>query len=296
MKDVETVLRFLATTNSVVIDLVQLAVDYQTAVNEAKTISLSNTQKLVLYGLFKQSEQGNISSKRPSVLNRVACAKWDSWDAFRGIDSARAKIGYVSYVSSLRPEQPQSQSQSDVVSPQKKPQVKASPSSINVLIATANVTGFDDQTTTISTSFVNDTSNEPTPIVHFTKKHIFSLKNNPMCGVCLLPWLTILWQHLRWVEIQYYPRMLFVSLLSVFNSCLACIEHFLYNAAIHRTKLPDDPIFIIGHPRTGTTLLHNLLATDEQHLFYATTFCVGFPSSFLWFETLGKWLLAPGHK
>ena len=146
---------------------------------------------------------------------------------------------------------------------------------------------------------VNDTdsSKEELPIVvHFTRKHIFSLKNNPMCGVCLWPWLTILFSHLRWVEFQYYPRMLFVSLLSVFNSFLASIEHFLYNTAIRRTSLPDDPIFIIGHPRTGTTLLHNLLASDEQHFFYATTFCVGFPSSFLWFETLGKWLLAPGYR
>ena len=142
-----------------------------------------------------------------------------------------------------------------------------------------------------------DSNKEELPIVvHFTRKHIFSLKNNPMCGVCLWPWLTILWNHLRWVEFQYYPRMLFVSLLSVFNSFLASIEHFLYNTAIRRTPLPDDPIFIIGHPRTGTTLLHNLLASDEQHFFYATTFCVGFPSSFLWFETLGKWLLAPGHR
>lgn len=101
-------------------------------------------------------------------------------------------------------------------------------------------------------------------------------------------------QHVQWIEIQYYPRMLFISLLSVFNSFLACIEHVLYNSAIYCTDLPDDPIFIIGHPRTGTTLLHNLLSSDTQHFFYATTFCVGFPSCFLWFESSGKQVLAPG--
>ena len=196
MKDVETVLRFLATTNSVVIDLVQLAVDYQTAVNEANTISLSNTQKLMLYGLFKQSEQGDVSNKRPSLLNRVAVAKYDSWAAFRGIDSIKAKIGYVAFVSSLRPKSLQSSPQSDTADQSKESQTippPASSSSINVPITTTNVTGFDDQTIKLTTSMNNDTSNEHIPVIHFTSKHVFSLKNNPICGICLWPWLTILW-------------------------------------------------------------------------------------------------------
>ena len=96
MRDIETVLTFLERTNVERTDVVQLVIDYQTAVNDVKTMPLSNTQKLMLYGLFKQSEQGNVSSKRPSLVNRVACAKWDAWEAFRGVDSTKAKIGYHS--------------------------------------------------------------------------------------------------------------------------------------------------------------------------------------------------------
>lgn len=43
---------------------------------------------------------------------------------------------------------------------------------------------------------------------------------------------------------------------------------------------PRQPVFILGHPRTGTTHLHNLLCKDDRFA-YATTFAVGFPSSFL---------------
>ena len=49
--------------------------------------------------------------------------------------------------------------------------------------------------------------------------------------------------------------------------------------------LHPEPIFILGHPRTGTTHIHNLLSIDDEFAF-ATTFCAGFPSSFLCIE---KW-------
>ena len=42
----------------------------------------------------------------------------------------------------------------------------------------------------------------------------------------------------------------------------------------------------------GTTLIHNLLASDDDSFYYCTTFCAGFPSCFLWFEEMGKKLFA----
>ena len=58
--------------------------------------------------------------------------------------------------------------------------------------------------------------------------------------------------------------------------------------AIQSTVINDSPVFILGHPRTGTTLLHGLLALDDDEFIYCSTFCAGFPSSFLWFERFGK--------
>eukprot|EP00607_Mallomonas_marina_P010770 CAMPEP_0182422776 /NCGR_PEP_ID=MMETSP1167-20130531/8541_1 /TAXON_ID=2988 /ORGANISM="Mallomonas Sp, Strain CCMP3275" /LENGTH=156 /DNA_ID=CAMNT_0024601117 /DNA_START=265 /DNA_END=732 /DNA_ORIENTATION=- len=77
-------------------------------------------------------------------------------------------------------------------------------------------------------------------------------------------------------------------MMSMVNSSLATIEDFFSHKAVINTELPDDPVFIIGHPRTGTTLLHNILAKDYHNFYFCTTFCAGFPSSFLWFEKWGK--------
>ena len=80
--------------------------------------------------------------------------------------------------------------------------------------------------------------------------------------------------------------------MALINSGLGVIEKLLYSGLISRTALPQDPVFIVGHPRTGTTLLHNTLATDTKNFYFCNTFCAGFPSSFLWFESLGKLLFS----
>lgn len=149
----------------------------------------------------------------------------------------------------------------------------------------SNSKGFDDET---KSNYWNSDS----PSLHFTPKNVYSTKNNFMCGICVLPWLKILYTFGRFVEFQYYPRVLFVGILSIVNSALAFVETVLYSNAISRVELPDDPVFILGHPRTGTTLIHNLLDSDPDNFFGCTTFCAGFPSSFLWFEKWGKVLFA----
>jgi hypothetical protein len=57
-------------------------------------------------------------------------------------------------------------------------------------------------------------------------------------------------------------------------------EYLLYNKLIKKTKLHSDPIFIIGHWRSGTTHLHNLLCQDPQFGFI-TMLQASFPKSFL---------------
>ncbi|RHY17771.1 hypothetical protein DYB25_013134 [Aphanomyces astaci] len=128
---------------------------------------------------------------------------------------------------------------------------------------------------------------------HFERKHVYSVKNNPMCGISFGQWWHLVrtqWRHFDWC---YVPRVLFLTVLSLFNSLLGIVESILYpDTVIHRVELPTDPVFIIGHPRTGTTLLHNLLASDAANFYTCTTFCTGFPSCFLWFEAWGKRLFA----
>ena len=82
----------------------------------------------------------------------------------------------------------------------------------------------------------------------------------------------------------YWQRVLFITLLSSLNSFLSLVEIYLHGRCIRETTVDRRPLFVLGHPRTGTTLLHSLLALDERQLGVCSTFCAGFPSCFLWFE------------
>lgn len=155
-----------------------------------------------------------------------------------------------------------------------------------------NLRGFDQTCAACINN--HDSEDGDDDIYHhaFTRKNVFSFKNNPLSGITLLPWLKILRNNFASIEIVYYPRALFLTILSVVNTCLELVELFLYLKNINRVAIPDDPVFIIGHPRTGTTLIHNLLSCDDESFYYCNTFAAGFPSSFLWFEKIGKLLFS----
>ena len=58
------------------------------------------------------------------------------------------------------------------------------------------------------------------------------------------------------------------------------LQTLFWGRRIARTQLQGDPIFVIGHWRSGTTLLHELLVLDERHT-YSNTFDCFCPNHFL---------------
>ena len=61
---------------------------------------------------------------------------------------------------------------------------------------------------------------------------------------------------------------------------LSWIEYLVYNRQISKTRIELAPVFIIGHWRSGTTLLHELLAMDSQFSCADTYQCFN-PNAFL---------------
>ena len=119
------------------------------------------------------------------------------------------------------------------------------------------------------------------PVIDVNLGGCYSVKNHPLSGVTLLQWARLL--RARWTQIDlltYWPRLLFLTLLAALNTIGAIADWILYDAKIRAQELNDEPVFVLGHPRTGTTHLHNLLSKDPRFA-YANTFQVGFPSSFL---------------
>ena len=64
-----------------------------------------------------------------------------------------------------------------------------------------------------------------------------------------------------------YPMTALVSFCSLLNSSAARIQSIFYGPKISSTDLVAPPIFIIGHWRSGTTLLHELLTLDDNFAF-----------------------------
>jgi hypothetical protein len=66
------------------------------------------------------------------------------------------------------------------------------------------------------------------------------------------------------IDVAYWPECLIDLCFAAGNSVAGAFEKPWLGRKIAATALADDPIFIIGHWRTGTTLLHELLALDER--------------------------------
>lgn len=131
--------------------------------------------------------------------------------------------------------------------------------------------GFDDQTRSAE--------------YKYAPKLVFSLRNNILSGITFPMWAKILRRHGLCIELKYCFRAAFITALSLVNSLLAAIEDaYTPSSLIDSEPLPEDPVFIVGHPRTGTTLVHNLLSSDVTSFYYCDTFTAGFPSACIWVD------------
>ncbi|QDV52946.1 sulfotransferase family protein [Gimesia fumaroli] len=81
-------------------------------------------------------------------------------------------------------------------------------------------------------------------------------------------------------------RLISSGLFSISNSLLSLMEKLVFSRKVNKTKL-EPPVFIIGHWRSGTTLLHNLISMDKQFI-YPNMGAMLFPSHFLLTEPVLK--------
>lgn len=82
------------------------------------------------------------------------------------------------------------------------------------------------------------------------------------------------------VHPQRLAMALLILLFGVLNSALGAIQRLCYGRRIADTQLRQHPIIIIGHWRSGTTLLHELMVLDRRHAGPSTYACFA-PNHFL---------------
>lgn len=112
-------------------------------------------------------------------------------------------------------------------------------------------------------------------------KHRWSLGHNYLAGVTAGDWWRLLRENHFDVDAIYWHRALFITALSLLNSVYRSKEERLYHDAIANTPITQSPLFILGHWRSGTTHLHNLIAQDSNQFAFANTYQVVNPHTFL---------------
>lgn len=99
------------------------------------------------------------------------------------------------------------------------------------------------------------------------------------CGMGLGMWLRLLAQRPP-LHVSRAARLAGITLAACVNSLLHLAENVVYRRRVERVSLAEPPLFLLGHWRSGTTLLHNLLAQDPAFV-APTQYQVSFPGHFL---------------
>lgn len=132
----------------------------------------------------------------------------------------------------------------------------------------------------------------PTP----TKKRAWAPRIWQGCD--FFAWMRLLARNRFAIHWKCWYIAIIVTFVSMFHTLLRWVQDAIYGRAIRKTKITQPPIFILGHWRTGTTLLHELMILDPRHGYPTTYECLE-PNHFLLTERLvTRWLsfLVPSQR
>ena len=104
-------------------------------------------------------------------------------------------------------------------------------------------------------------------------------------------WLRLLWRYGRQFDVVQWPRALKITIFVAATVPIRVFERLRFGAAIRRHELTEPPIFIVGHWRSGTTNMHNLMLQDPQFTSVTMLHCA-IPSGFLTWEWLARRILS----
>src|SRR6516165_5279401 len=102
-------------------------------------------------------------------------------------------------------------------------------------------------------------------------------------------WLRVLRENEFEVDLSCWPRAMVITLGSFQNSLLAGWENLAFGRRVRAATI-HPPLFILGIWRSGTTLLHNLLAQDDRFAF-PNVYQTAYPKTFLSTEAINSRIL-----
>jgi len=117
-------------------------------------------------------------------------------------------------------------------------------------------------------------------------------------GMLWRDWWRLLARHHFRVHPWRWGLATTVSIQTAFNSVLAALTRWRYRRQVAQTALVGPPVFIVGHWRSGTTYLHELLSCDERFATPTTFQCFAANHFLLTEAWLPKlvWFLMPSRR
>jgi len=113
-------------------------------------------------------------------------------------------------------------------------------------------------------------------------------------GMDFLTWMRLLARNRFAVAPIRLSMVASVTASTLLNSFSSVFERLLFSHQVRRLKLKEPPLFVLGHWRSGTTLLHELLMLDPRHTCPTTYQCMA-PHHFLctqrFLPPMIRWLL-----
>jgi len=70
--------------------------------NAEGDFSPSNDLKLEMYALFKQATVGDVTGKKPGMMDVVGRSKYGAWEKIKGTSSDEAMQSYIDKVEALK--------------------------------------------------------------------------------------------------------------------------------------------------------------------------------------------------
>ncbi|MHA1685104.1 MAG: sulfotransferase family protein [Candidatus Heimdallarchaeaceae archaeon] len=101
-----------------------------------------------------------------------------------------------------------------------------------------------------------------------------------IAGASLYNWFKLLWQNRFKIHIKYIPKAIFLTFFIMIMAPLDLVERIIFWRKLKNVKITKPPIFILGHWRSGTTFLQEMLIQDPQFGYLTITECL-FPNHFL---------------
>jgi hypothetical protein len=93
-------------------------------------------------------------------------------------------------------------------------------------------------------------------------------------GMDFIGWWRLLVKNCFAVSPRYWYIAAIITVMSTLHMVLRWLQHNRFGGRIAATPIPLHPIFVIGHWRTGTTLLHELMILDERFAYPDTYACL----------------------